>query len=309
MESDFGGSPPSSVGAGDGPPAGWGWVAPFIGMIWPTGDSGETTRRGRGMERGRAPSSGWPKSWGPAPRWEPFGPNRFRKGLPSIGPSPPLTPATTGIVQQCQKIAAQLNSYAAKIDKVHAAILDLLSRICDPMTGIKEVWDILTDEDEDEIKKIADDIRTVVDNFASEVRALESEIAAILQRGRHDRHRRWATTPPSSGINSCTAPISAAPSTRSVNTPRESGARPPDFVKGAVGYQFNPRDVWIRMAIITTWRGGGGRSPLVGLGPDGGIGRRGIVENTRERNVATGTSGKRIPLPPSAKACSTSARC
>ena len=56
-------------------------------------------------------------------------------------------------------IAAQLNDYADKIDRVHAAILDLLSRICDPMTGIKEVWDILTDEDEDEIHKIANDIR------------------------------------------------------------------------------------------------------------------------------------------------------
>src|SRR5947209_5752320 len=29
-------SAPSSVGAGTGAPAGWGWVAPYIGMIWPT---------------------------------------------------------------------------------------------------------------------------------------------------------------------------------------------------------------------------------------------------------------------------------
>jgi hypothetical protein len=35
------GSPPSSVGTGDGAPPGWGWVAPYVGMIWPTGDSGK----------------------------------------------------------------------------------------------------------------------------------------------------------------------------------------------------------------------------------------------------------------------------
>jgi hypothetical protein len=88
--------------------------------------------------------------------------------------------STTSLVQQCQQIAAQLTSYAAKVDKVHAAILDLLARICDPLTGIKGVWDILTDEDEDEIKQIADDIRTVVDNFKAEVQALEAQIASTL---------------------------------------------------------------------------------------------------------------------------------
>ncbi|OBF51270.1 hypothetical protein A5756_19950 [Mycobacterium sp. 852002-53434_SCH5985345] len=33
-----GAKPPSAVGAGSGAPAGWGWVAPYIGMIWPSGD-------------------------------------------------------------------------------------------------------------------------------------------------------------------------------------------------------------------------------------------------------------------------------
>ncbi|CCK62046.1 Conserved protein of unknown function [Mycobacterium canettii CIPT 140070010] len=33
------GAPPSAVGGGGGAPKGWGWVAPYIGMIWPNGDS------------------------------------------------------------------------------------------------------------------------------------------------------------------------------------------------------------------------------------------------------------------------------
>ncbi len=173
------GSPPSSVGTGDGAPPGWGWVAPYIGMIWPTGDSGKL----------RAAAAAWSTAgtqFGLAEilgTGAPMGAIRAQAIPEGQAIDRAFTDAyssTTGIVQQSQKIAAQLNSYATKVDRVHAAILDLLARICDPMTGIKEVWDFLTDEDEDEIKKIADDIRTVVDNFANEVDALRAEIAATL---------------------------------------------------------------------------------------------------------------------------------
>ena len=173
------GSPPSSVGTGDGAPPGWGWVAPYIGMIWPTGDSGKL----------RAAAAAWSTAgtqFGLAEilgTGAPMGAIRAQAIPEGQAIDRAFTDAyrsTTGIVQQCQKIAAQLNSYAAKVDQVHAAILDLLARICDPMTGIKEVWEFLTDEDEDEIKKIADDIRTVVDNFACEVDALRAEIATTL---------------------------------------------------------------------------------------------------------------------------------
>jgi hypothetical protein len=37
-----GAKPPSAVGAGSVAPAGWGWVAPCIGMIWPSGDSAKS---------------------------------------------------------------------------------------------------------------------------------------------------------------------------------------------------------------------------------------------------------------------------
>jgi hypothetical protein len=77
-------------------------------------------------------------------------------------------------------IATHLSTLAANIDTVHTAILDLLSRICDPMTGIKEVWEFLTDKDEDEIKKIANDIRTIVNQFTSEVQALSQQITTSL---------------------------------------------------------------------------------------------------------------------------------
>ena len=175
------GSPPSSVGAVDGAPAGWGWVAPFIGMIWPTADSAKL----------RAAAAAWTAAGtkfaltefqGTAGAMEAVRAQQIPEGAAIDAAFSDAYTSTTSIVQQCQTIAARLTSYAAEVDKVHAAILDLLARICDPLTGIKEVWDVLTDEDEDEIRKIADDIRTVVDNFAAEVDALRAQMAAALEQ-------------------------------------------------------------------------------------------------------------------------------
>ncbi len=173
------GSPPSAVGSTGSAPPGWGWVAPFIGMIWPTGDSAEL----------RAAAAAWGAAgtkFGLAEILGTAGPMGVIRAqhIPEGGAIDAAFSdaygSTTAIVGLCQTIAAQLDSYAAKIDRVHAAILDLLARICDPLTGIKEVWDFLADEDEDEIKKIADDIRTVIDNFTAEVDALVQQIETVL---------------------------------------------------------------------------------------------------------------------------------
>lgn len=173
------GASPSAVGSGTSAPAGWGWVAPFIGMIWPSGDSAKL----------RLAAAAWTSAG------TNFELSEMRGAVGPIGSiaaqqipeSPAITAAfteanrsTVAILQQCATIASQLNSYASKIDKVHAAILDLLSRICDPLTGLKEIWDILTHKDEDEIKKIANDIRTIVNNFTTEVDALRQQIAKTL---------------------------------------------------------------------------------------------------------------------------------
>ncbi len=175
------GAPPSSVGAGDDAPPGWGWVSPFIGMIWPTADSvklrtAAAAWTATGTKFALAEIEGTARAIG-AVRAQ-----QIPEEAAIDAAFSDAYDSTTSIVQQCQTIAAQLTGYATKVDKVHAAILDLLARICNPLTGIKEVWDILTDEDEDEIKKIADDIRTVVDNFTAKVDALRAQIAAVLEQ-------------------------------------------------------------------------------------------------------------------------------
>ncbi|WP_406817207.1 ADP-ribosyltransferase [Mycobacterium sp. M23085] len=181
------------------------------------------------------------------------------------------TGATTSVARQCQTIAAQLNSYAAKIDKVHAAILDLLSRICDPLTGIKEVWDLLTDEDEDEIKRIADDIKTVVDSFAQEadtladqIKTTVSEAATAAKDMAHWADKEWDHflhgTPVGKALNQVG------------QTFKGVGVEGWDLLKGLYDIsQFHavldPKGYGETMGGMVT-----GAGTLVGLGPDGGPG-------------------------------------
>ncbi len=265
-----GASPPSAVGAGSGAPAGWSWVAPYIGMIWPTGDSGKL----------RAAAAAWTTA----------GVNFMTTEIAAgggtmaaiAGQQIPETAAinkaladasgaTTSVARQCQTIAAQLNSYAAKIDKVHAAILDLLSRICDPMTGIKEVWDLLTDEDEDEIKRIADDIKTVVDNFSQEAETLADQIKATMSEAAtaakdmaHWADKEWDHF--LHGTPSRQGPQSGGPNPKGVGVEgwdfleRLAKFSPTRLQTDPVGYAKDVADMV------------SGELPLVGLGPDGGPG-------------------------------------
>jgi ADP-ribosyltransferase exoenzyme len=173
------GSAPSAVGGGVPAPAGWGWVSKYIGMIWPNGDSAKLrsaaaawTSAGTNFEVGEILGATGPMGS--------IGAQQIPEGPAIAAAFSATNRSATGILQQCAIIATQLTSLAGKIDTVHAAILDLLSRICNPLTGLKEVWEFLTDDDEDEIRKIANDIRIIVNQFTAEVDALCQEIAKAL---------------------------------------------------------------------------------------------------------------------------------
>lgn len=265
-----GASPPSAVGAGSSAPAGWSWVAPYIGMIWPTGDSAKL----------RAAAAAWTTAGVNFMTTEIAAGGATMAGI--AGQQIPeaaainkaladASCATTTVARQCQTIAAQLNSYAAKIDKVHAAILDLLSRICDPLTGIKEVWDLLTDEDEDEIKRIADDIKTVVDNFSQEAETLAgqikitmSEAASAAKDMAHWADKEWDHF------------LHGTPVGRALNqvgqTVKGVGVEGWDFLEMLAKFspsrlQSDPLGYAKDVADMVS-----GELPLVGLGPDGGPG-------------------------------------
>lgn len=262
--------PPSAVGAGSAAPAGWSWVAPYIGMIWPTGDSAKL----------RAAAAAWTTA----------GVNFMTTEIAAGGGSmaaiaaqqipeaaainkalADASGATASVAQQCQTIAAQLNSYAAQIDKVHAAILDLLSRICDPMTGIKEVWDLLTDEDEDEIKRIADDIKTVVDSFSREAETLGGQIEATMSAAAtaaedmaHWAGKEWDHflhgTPVGRALNQVGQTVKGFGVEGYGFLEQLAKFSPNRLQTDPIGYA---KDVYGMVS---------GAAPLVGLGPDGGPG-------------------------------------
>jgi hypothetical protein len=173
------GSAPSAVGDGVAAPAGWGWVSKYIGMIWPNGDSAKLrsaaaawTSAGTNFEVGEILGAAGPMGS--------IGAQQIPEGPAMATAFAAANRSAAAILQQCATVATQLTSLAGEIDTVHAAILDLLSRICNPLTGLKEVWEFLTDDDEDEIRKIANDIRIIVNQFTAEVDALCQEIGKAL---------------------------------------------------------------------------------------------------------------------------------
>ncbi|SPX87820.1 NAD(+)--arginine ADP-ribosyltransferase [Mycobacteroides abscessus] len=171
-------TPPTAVGSDAGEPPGWFLVEPFVGMIWPDGDSGKL----------RAAATAW-SSVGSAFTGQQKGLSGAQATVSAqeIPERPKMGAAFTNIDSSvgevgdhCATISQGLNSYAGKIDSVHAAIKDLLSRLVNPMTGVRQVVDWVTGEDDDEIKKIAHDIEVIVNQFKSEVSAIATLLEPIV---------------------------------------------------------------------------------------------------------------------------------
>ena len=172
------GALPSAVGAGADAPAGWGWVAEYIGMIWPNGDPGKL----------RAAAAAWTTAGtalvtteaGVAGPMAVVGAQQIPEAEAIGAAFGESVRAASKVMSSAAALAGGLDRYATHIETTHGAIIDLLARICDPMTGIKEVWDFLTQDDEDEIARIAADIKLVVDNLEAETAVLASEMAPVV---------------------------------------------------------------------------------------------------------------------------------
>lgn len=262
-------SPPSSVGSGADAPAGWGWVAKYIGMIWPNGDPGKL----------RVAAAAWTAAGTELLNTElavagPMGvvgaqkiPEADAMGR-AFGDS---VRAAGQVLANCATIAAQLTSYAARIEATRAAIIDLLARICDPMTGIKIVWDFLTQDDEDEIEKIAADIKTVVDNFGAQASALAAQMAPVIADAAAIAAdmTRWADREWKHFLEDTTAGQQFNGMGQTVKGFTGQGV---DLVKDA--WKYSPQRAWVDpegsradyQSLVE------GMAPLVGLGGDGAPG-------------------------------------
>lgn len=262
--------PPTAVGAGGGAPAGWGWVAPYIGMIWPSGDPAKL----------RAAAAAWTTAGADFRAAETttgdgtvtaLAAQQIPEGAAIAKALSEASDATINVARQCQTIAAQLTGYAAAIDQTHAAVLDLLSRICDPATGIKEIWELLTEDDEDQIKKIADDIRTVIDTFAREAATLAGQIEATVSATAAAAADmiHWAGKEWDHLLHATAVGRALDQGGQALKGVGEEGD---EFAKGLSDLspnrlQIDPVGYFTDVAALAS-----GAAPLVGLGPDGGPG-------------------------------------
>lgn len=172
------GTPPSAVGSDVGEPAGWFLVEPFVGMIWPDGDSGKCRSGGTAWAAVQAAFTAQQKGLSGAQAT--VAAQEIPEG-PKIGTAfTNIDSAVNEVAGHAGTIAKSLNDYAAKIDTAQNAVKDLLARVVNPMTGVRQVVDWVTGEDDDEIKKIARDISVIVNQFKGEVAALASLLTPII---------------------------------------------------------------------------------------------------------------------------------
>jgi hypothetical protein len=170
--------PPSAEG-GDSRlvPPGWWLIEPLVRMVWPDGDSAKL----------RTAAAAWSAAGTSFLSLEMgmFGP-LGTVGAQQIPEAGTIVNALTStgnnavlLFNQSVQISSKLQNFASKIDSVRAHIMDLLSRVMNPWTGVKELWDIITSEDDEELKKIAEDVRVILNHFQAEVAALATELAPI----------------------------------------------------------------------------------------------------------------------------------
>ncbi|SHY57047.1 putative alanine and proline rich protein [Mycobacteroides abscessus subsp. bolletii] len=172
------GTPPSAVGSDVGEPPGWFLVEPFIGMVWPDGDSSKCRAGGTAWSAVQAAFTAQQKGLSGAQAT--VAAQEIPEG-PKIGTAfTNIDSAVNEVAGHAATIAKGLNDYAAKIDTAQSAVKDLLARLVNPMTGVRQVVDWVTGEDDDEIKKIAHDIAVIVNQFKDEVAALATLLTPII---------------------------------------------------------------------------------------------------------------------------------
>lgn len=172
------GAPPSAVGSDEGEPPGWFLVEPFVGMMWPDGSEPNSHAVAGGWRAAGEAFTAQQKALTAARAT--IAAQEIPEG-PKMGAAFDNMDSAVGeVAGHCATIAQSVDDFGTKIGTTHAAIKDLLARLVNPLTGVKQVWDWATGEDDDEIKKIAADIRVIVERFRSEVDALATLLQPII---------------------------------------------------------------------------------------------------------------------------------
>jgi hypothetical protein len=161
---------PPPLGSGVAAPVGWALVEAFVGDVWPDGNPGDM-RAAAGAWRAFADTI-----TGLAGQVEAAGPGLSAQQIPE---SSQMTDALgkiggglTKIANGARALAASVDGFAATVDATQTAVRNLLHQLS-PAGVLETIGGIFTGHNPlDEIKKIADEIKTVLNNMKREADAL-----------------------------------------------------------------------------------------------------------------------------------------
>ncbi|KQY04348.1 hypothetical protein ASD37_20685 [Mycobacterium sp. Root135] len=161
---------PPPLGSGVAAPVGWALVEAFVGDVWPDGNPGDM----------RAAAGAWrtfaATITGLAGQVEAAGPGLSAQQIPESGQ---MTDALgkiggglTKIANGARTLATSVDGFAATVDATQTAVRNLLHQLS-PAGVLETIGGIFTGHNPlDEIKKIADEIKTVLNNMKREADAL-----------------------------------------------------------------------------------------------------------------------------------------
>ncbi|OPX10073.1 hypothetical protein B1790_12720 [Mycobacterium sp. AT1] len=161
---------PPPLGSGIAAPMGWALVEAFVGDVWPDGNPGEM----------RAAAGAWrtfaTTITGLAGQVEAAGPGLSAQQIPESGQMTDalgkISGGLTNIASGAQTLATSVDGFAGTVEGTQNAVRNLLHQLS-PAGVLETIGGIFTGHNPlDEIKKIADEIKTVLGNMKREADAL-----------------------------------------------------------------------------------------------------------------------------------------
>ncbi|SHX51175.1 ADP-ribosyltransferse [Mycobacteroides abscessus subsp. bolletii] len=123
------------MGSDVGEPPGWFLVEPFVGMVWPDGDSGKCRSGGTAWSAVAAAFTAQQKGLSGAQATAAA--QEIPEG-PKIGTAfTNIDSAVNEVTGHAATISKSLNDYAAKIDTAQNAVKDLLARLVNPSRALE----------------------------------------------------------------------------------------------------------------------------------------------------------------------------
>lgn len=171
-------SVPSPFGGGVAEPFLWSMVEMLVGDVWPNGDPAQLRAAGSAWSAfARALSGIGGQLEGPSAT---ISGQQIPEGSAIAKDLSDLKQGLSDIATECVKLGVQIFEFAADVEAAQNAIRDLLSRLS-PAGIFDGIQAIFSGDALEELKEIAEDIRTVLDNLGRQADARQQSMQGLMQ--------------------------------------------------------------------------------------------------------------------------------